>query len=117
MSKKPDTAPPIGMDLPRIEAALRKLAFQAMVEDLKAGRSPTGNPADWPDTEMGRLIYLPLGEAARGAHAALANHLANCIGSQAATEILQRINAEVSAEAVTALAPAARSSAEPIVRH
>lgn len=97
MSKTPSaTSTPIGMDVHRIEEAMRLLAVIAINSDREV-RDRTGAypPPGHPDTPIGRLICQPEGEAARMAYEHLAAHLAALIGQAAAIEVRQRINAVV----------------------
>lgn len=108
MSRKrttmPKHAPPIEMDLPRIEEAVRRLAALAIREDRKIITPTEAAPADWPATQIGRLIYHPVAEACRASHQTLFTYLASNIGEPAAREIFDRINVEVGARLDTGTA-------------
>lgn len=105
-------APPIGMDVRRIEIALRILAGTAMRQERTLLAPDGSEPPDWPDTTIGQVIYSPVSAACRQSFNSLLAHLSNLIGAQAAINLRDRINAETR-EAVPL--PAADPSS--VVRH
>lgn len=90
--------PPVEMDLPRIEAAIRQLAVLAW-EHSAPYVGPDGQwIGEQPPTNVGRLILHPILTGCRLAHAQLDAYLRGTIGPAAAAEITARINAETGAK-------------------
>lgn len=90
--------PPIEMDLPRIEEAIRRLAVLAW-ENSAPHVGPDGHwIAGQAKTDMGHLIEHPVLVACRLAHAQIHAYLGRTIGPAAAADITARINAETGAK-------------------
>ena len=103
---------PIGMDLRRIEEAMRLLAVMAINSDREVrDQAGTYPPPDQPDTAIGRLIRQPEGEAARMAFAQVSAHLAALVGASVAEAVRQRVVAEAKGE------PSDRSGVPSVVVH
>lgn len=95
----PPVAPPPGMDLDRIEAAMRDLAETAVAEEARVAAQNGGALPDYTDNASARAICMPVSTACRTAYGKLSTHLVNLIGYRAASEICQRISHDVRDEA------------------
>ena len=93
----PPAAPrAIETDVVAIEAAMRRLTFLAVTEQQKL-YDADGNPPILPDSEVGRIIFNPIGEGCHKAWQKLFGLLILLIGEKAATNMQNRINSEMPA--------------------
>ena len=110
----PPAAPrAIETDVVAIEAAMRRLTFLAVTEQQKL-YDADGNPPILPDSEVGRIIFNPIGEGCHKAWQKLFGLLILLIGEKAATNMQNRINSEMPSP----FPPAANQGAFPsMIRH
>ena len=90
----PADARAIETDVAAIVDAMRRLTLLAHNEGEKL-LDGEGNPPIRPDTEIGRIIQNPVGEACRTTWQKLLRLLALLIGEQAAIDTQNRINSEM----------------------
>ena len=84
----------IETDVAAIEAAMRRLTLLAVTEEQKL-LDAHGNLLIQPDTEIGRIIFNPVGEACHTTWQKLLRLLALLIGEQAAIDTQNQINSEM----------------------
>ena len=103
----------IETDVAAIEAAMRKLTLLAVIEEQKLFDAD-GNRRAMPETEIGRAIANPVGEACHATWKKIFGLLVLLVGEQAATETQNRINSEMPSP----FPPAANQGAFPsMIRH
>ena len=95
----PPIATPPGMDLARIEAALRTLAETAVAEEARAAAQNGGTLPDYTDNPSARAVSLPISSACRTGYQKLAGHLVALVGHRAASEICGQISRDMDDEA------------------
>ena len=94
----PITSTPPGMDIARIEAALRTLAETAVAEEAQAATQNGGTLPDYTDNPSARAVSLTISTACRTAYHKLAGHLVALIGHRAASVICGQIGRDVQDE-------------------
>lgn len=109
MPTPPITSMPPGMDIARIEAAMRTLAETAVAEEVRVAAQNGGSHPDYTDNVTAQAICLPVSYACREGYQTLARHLMTLIGRHATTEICNRISRDMNDEAAALIAQPAQA--------